>query len=311
MLQKLQNLAAFSSACQALRAGKSPLLLDGLAAVHKAHFAAALCRELGRGAVLLTDEEAAATRLMEDINRFYGEERALLYPEREFTYHSVESVSREYEQLRLGVLRRLQRDPSLIVVGTVTAALQPTLLPEQLSAATLSLRVGQEYPPQKLLEFLVQAGYQRAEQVEGIGQFATRGGIVDFYPPQYSWPIRLEYWGDEVDSIAAFSLESQRREDSMKLLEITPVRELLYRRPLCRAAVPGGQQSALLPGGAAAAAFRRGEPEGEPEPHLLAAKAGCDRPAGGGNSGPGLRFSVPGGGGAGGGAARPPHRHSG
>ena len=228
MLQKLQNLASFSSACQALRAGKSPLLLDGLAAVHKAHFAAALCRELGRGAVLLTDEEAAATRLMEDINRFYGEERALLYPEREFTYHSVESVSREYEQLRLGVLRRLQRDPSLIVVGTVTAALQPTLLPEQLSAATLSLRVGQEYPPQKLLEFLVQAGYQRAEQVEGIGQFAARGGIVDFYPPQYSWPIRLEYWGDEVDSIAAFSLESQRREDSMKLVEITPVRELLY-----------------------------------------------------------------------------------
>ena len=229
MLQKLQNLAAFSSACQALRAGKSPLLLDGLAAVHKAHFAAALCRELGRGAVILTDEEAAATRLMEDINRFYGEERALLYPEREFTYHSVESVSREYEQLRLGVLRRLQRDPSLIVVGTVAAALQPTLLPEQLSAATLSLRVGQEYPPQKLLEFLVQAGYQRAEQVEGIGQFAARGGIVDFYPPQYSWPIRLEYWGDEVDSIAAFSPESQRREDSMKLVEITPVRELLYR----------------------------------------------------------------------------------
>ena len=228
MLQKLQNLAAFSSACQALRAGKSPLLLDGLAAVHKAHFAAALCRVLGRGAVLLTDEEAAATRLMEDINRFYGEERALLYPEREFTYHSVESVSREYEQLRLGVLRRLQRDPSLIVVGTVAAALQPTLLPEQLSAATLSLRVGQEYPPQKLLEFLVQAGYQRAEQVEGIGQFAARGGIVDFYPPQYSWPIRLEYWGDEVDSIAAFSPESQRREDSMKLVEITPVRELLY-----------------------------------------------------------------------------------
>ena len=228
MLQKLQNLAAFSSACQALRAGKSPLLLDGLAAVHKAHFAAALCRELGRGAVLLTDEEAAATRLMEDINRFYGEEQALLYPEREFTYHSVESVSREYEQLRLGVLRRLQRDPSLIVVGTVAAALQPTLLPEQLSAATLSLRVGQEYPPQKLLEFLVQAGYQRAEQVEGIGQFAARGGIVDFYPPQYSWPIRLAYWGDEVDSIAAFSLESQRREDSIKLVEITPVRELLY-----------------------------------------------------------------------------------
>ncbi|MFR6411980.1 MAG: hypothetical protein ACLUNX_07765 [Angelakisella sp.] len=56
----------------------------------------------------------------------------------------------------------------------------------------------------------MQAGYQRAEQVEGIGQFAARGGIVDFYPPQYSWPIRLEYWGTS-GSIAAFSPESQRR----------------------------------------------------------------------------------------------------
>lgn len=229
MLQKLRSLSAFSAACQALREGKSPLLLDGLAAVHKAHFAAGFCQYLGKGALLLTADEAAATRLTEDLNRLFGEEKALLFPEREFTYHSVESVSREYEQLRLGVLRRLQRDPSLIAVGTVTAALQPTLSPQQLSAATLSLRVGQEFPPQKLLEFLVQAGYQRAEQVEGIGQFAARGGIVDFYPPQYSWPIRLEYWGDEVDSIAAFSPESQRREDSMKLVEITPVRELLYR----------------------------------------------------------------------------------
>ena len=229
MFRMLQNLTAYSLARDALRAGKAPLLLDGAAAIHKAHLTAALCNDLGRGAVVLTADEAAATRLAEDINRFFGEERALLFPEREFTYHSVESVSREYEQLRLGVLRRLQKDPALLAVGTVTAALQPTLQPEQLIAATLTLKVGEEYPPQRLLDFLVQAGYQRTEQVEGIGQFAARGGIVDFYTPQYSYPMRLEFWGDEVDSIAAFSPETQRREDSMKQVEITPVRELLYR----------------------------------------------------------------------------------
>ena len=229
MFRMLQNLTAYSLARDALRAGKAPLLLDGAAAIHKAHLTAALCNDLGRGAVILTADEAAATRLAEDINRFFGEERALLFPEREFTYHSVESVSREYEQLRLGVLRRLQKDPALLAVGTVTAALQPTLQPEQLIAATLTLKVGEEYPPQRLLDFLVQAGYQRTEQVEGIGQFAARGGIVDFYTPQYSYPMRLEFWGDEVDSIAAFSPETQRREDSMKQVEITPVRELLYR----------------------------------------------------------------------------------
>ena len=83
MLQKLQNLAAFSSACQALRAGKSPLLLDGLAAVHKAHFAAALCRELGRGAVLLTDEEAAAAHSVRDC------EKIRQIPNRTFRYKHV------------------------------------------------------------------------------------------------------------------------------------------------------------------------------------------------------------------------------
>ena len=138
MFQNLQNLTAYSLPREALRAGKSPLLLDGLAAVHKAHFAAALCHDLGRGAVILTAEEAAATRLVEDINRLLGEERALLCPEREFTYHNVESVSREYEQLRLGVLRRLQRNPTLIAVGTVTAALQPTLLPGMISWQSLT-----------------------------------------------------------------------------------------------------------------------------------------------------------------------------
>ena len=126
MFRMLQNLTAYSLARDALRAGKAPLLLDGAAAIHKAHLIVAE----GRGAVVLTADEAAATRLAEDINRFFGEERALLFPEREFTYHSVESVSREYEQLRLGVLRRLQKDPTLLAVGTVTAALQPTLLPD-------------------------------------------------------------------------------------------------------------------------------------------------------------------------------------
>ena len=274
MFQPLQNLPAFGLACDALRAGKSPLLLDGLAAVHKAHFIAALTHTLGRGAVVLTADEASATRLAEDINRFYGEERALLYPEREFTYHAVESVSREYEQLRLGVLRRLQKEPRLIAVACVTAALQPTLPPQRLAAATLTLQPGQEYPPEQLLRFLVQAGYQRAEQVEGIGQFAARGGIVDFYPPQYAWPIRLEYWGDEIDSLAAFSPETQRREDSMKRVEITPVRELLYQneelaallrqkresltakqRALC--GEPLSQDIALLEGGTALPAADR------------------------------------------------------
>lgn len=228
MFQPLQQLTGYRQAAAALREGRTPILINGLAAIHKAHFIAALCHETGQGGIVLTTDEAAATRLAEDLNRMAGEEIAVPCPEREFTYHAVESISREYEQQRLGILRRMQQEPGLIVVCSAAAALQPTLPPEQLTSATLALCPGQEYPPEELLRFLVQAGYQRADQVEGIGQFASRGGIVDFYPPQYAWPIRIEYWGDEIDSIAAFSVDTQRREDSMKRAEITPVRELLY-----------------------------------------------------------------------------------
>ena len=228
MATLLQNLPGYREIAGALHSNKTPVLANGLAAIHKAQFIHALCGELARGALVLTADEAAAMRMAEDLCRFAGEEIALAYPEREFTYQAVESVSREYEQQRLGILRRLQQQPQLIVVASVTAALQPTVPPERLRQSILTLTPGQEYPPERLLHFLVEAGYQRADQVEGVGQFSSRGGIVDFYPPQYAWPVRLEYWGDEIDTLAAFSAETQRREDTLKSVDITPVRELLY-----------------------------------------------------------------------------------
>ncbi len=228
MKTELQALPAFGEILKALESGRTPLYLQGLAAIHKAHWLYALTAATGRGALVLCPDEGTATRMAEDLNRMAGEERALLFPEREFIYHAMESVSREYEQQRLGVLRRLQTDPSLIAVASVTAALQPTLSPERLQKSLLTLRPGQEIPPEELVAFLLTAGYGRAEQVEGIGQFSLRGGIVDFFPPQYAAPIRLEYWGDEIDTLTAFSPETQRREEPMDLVEITPVRELLY-----------------------------------------------------------------------------------
>ena len=184
MSHLLGSLEGYRITAEALREHRTPVLVNGLAAIHKAHFIASLTADLGHGALVLTADEAAATRLMEDINRFLGREAALLYPEREFIYHAVETASREYEQQRLGVLRRLQKDHGLIAVASVTAALQPTVPPDTLSDSILTVAPGMELPPNELLRRLVQAGYERAEQVEGVGQFAARGGIVDFFPPQ-------------------------------------------------------------------------------------------------------------------------------
>lgn len=212
----------------ALQGGRWPVLLTGGAMIHKAQFLAALCREQGRGALLLTQDEQSALRLCEEINLFLGEPLACHYPERELTLGEVEGVSREYEQLRLSVLSRLAAEGRTIAVASAVAALQPTIPPAMLQKSTIPLLPGQELAQDKLVGTLLWAGYARSQQVEGTCQFAVRGGILDFWPPHLPQPVRVEFWGDEIDTIAAFSPESQRREENLSQVTLTPARELLY-----------------------------------------------------------------------------------
>ena len=105
------------------------MLLTGGAQIHKAQFLAALCRETGQGALVVTQDEQTAVRLCEEVNLFLGEPLACHYPERELTLGEVEGVSREYEQLRLSVLSRLAAEGRTIAVASAVAALQPTIPP--------------------------------------------------------------------------------------------------------------------------------------------------------------------------------------
>ncbi len=212
----------------ALRADKGPVLLTGGVQIHKAQFLAALCREAEQGAVIVTQDEQSAIRLCEDLNLFLGEPLAVHYPERELTLAEVEGVSREYEQLRLLVLSRLAAQPRTVAVASAAAAVQPTIPPDVLRRAVTPLAPGREIEPEQLVRHLLWAGYARCQQVEGLCQFALRGGILDLWPPDQPQPVRVEFWGDEIDTISAFSPESQRREDPLPGVTVGPARELLY-----------------------------------------------------------------------------------
>ena len=213
---------------EALRRGRGPVLLTGPAQIHKAQFLCALSHGLGKGALVLTQDEQSALRLCEDLNLFAGEPIAWHYPERELTLGEVEGISREYEHLRLAVLGRLQGEPGTIAVASAAAAVQPVTPPEVLRERTFALEPGQELPQEELVARLLAAGYARSSQVEGVCQFAVRGGILDFWPPDRSQPVRMEFWGDEIDTLASFSAETQRREDTLDRVTVTPARELLY-----------------------------------------------------------------------------------
>ncbi|MCL2487163.1 MAG: transcription-repair coupling factor [Oscillospiraceae bacterium] len=188
-----------------------------------------MIKNLKRKAVVLTADEAEANRLSEDLRRLGSV--TLLLPARDLSLRRVESTSREYEQQRLSTLAAIAERGYDVVVAAADAACQFTLPPEKLLDFTVDIVAGKRLPVASLSDTLVRAGYQRCETIEGSGQFAVRGGIYDIFPSGASAPVRLELWGDTVDTIAAFDLLTQRRTEPLDAVSIPPAAEILYDDP--------------------------------------------------------------------------------
>ena len=209
-----------------LKNANTPTLCVGLGAIHKANFIAAAAEDLDEPVLVICEDDIAAARLAADVNAMAGEDTAVVYPSRDFCYRQMETVSNEYEQARLGVLSRLLTNDAKVVVSSIQAVMSRTIPPEKLLDATFSLSVDEPMPMEELISRLTASGYIRRPQVDGVGQFSVRGGIVDVFPPREQNPIRVEYWGDDIDTLSYFELDSQRRTDAADRLSVSPAGEV-------------------------------------------------------------------------------------
>ena len=152
--------------------------------------------------------------------------KPLIYPFRDFIFHNI-TASHESEHERLSVLYASLDGSCDVVIATPDAALQYTM-PREVAMRSI-LRFGLDTPiePEKLRNFLDSAGYVRVELVDGQGQYAVRGDIVDVYPPKAENPLRVEFFGDDIDRISTFDLLTQRRIDNVDEIELPPAREIL------------------------------------------------------------------------------------
>ncbi|MBQ4465923.1 MAG: transcription-repair coupling factor, partial [Oscillospiraceae bacterium] len=178
--------------------------------------------------LFLTGTEAEAIRMVSDINGMAGADIAMHYPAKELLFTSAESKSAEYEHERLHILSAVLRGDVRIVLASVEAAMQPTIPPEILRASFLTIAHDSTVDLPELTKKLLAAGYTRCENVEGKGQFAIRGSIVDIFPVQMTSPVRMELWGDEIDTLSYFDPETQRRTDPLESFSVSPAAELLY-----------------------------------------------------------------------------------
>ncbi len=221
----LAGLPAFQSLCNDIRTSRLPAAITGLGHIHKVHFIASLCATLNRRAVMLVADEGEATRVVEDAVSFGL--KPLLLPARDLSLRSMESASREYEQQRLGVLAKMTAGDYDIVIAGIDAAVQFTLPPSTLTSRTFMLKTGLALPVKNLSAALSAAGYERCDQVEGAGQFAVRGGIYDIFPADCPAPVRMELWGDTVDTLWYYDVLSQRRTEPLREISISPAAEIM------------------------------------------------------------------------------------
>ncbi len=213
----------------AVEKNQGGVALFGMPPVARAAVLCALCEDTGRQALVVSAGEAEATRFAADVETL-GQSSAI-FPPRDFVMHNVEGRSREYEYRRLDTLGKLVGGRADVVTASIEAVLQHTIPKTEFVSGTMTLKPSMSLPQNKLMDTLFAAGYARRSQVEGPGQFAVRGDIVDIYAPDMELPARLEYWGDEIESIHSFDLISQRREQILKKVYLSPAREVIFGRP--------------------------------------------------------------------------------
>ena len=227
---------AISKLLRAIDDRKRKIWASGLKGSSKAFLTYLLKEKLNRVFVIITPTMTDAQVFCNDLKFFLGEEdsnsspeqlKCLLYPPWDTFPFDTLSPSPDIICKRLEVLYSLSRGFKPIIITTLPALMQRVIAKDILDDAVEQICTGREINRDRLIEKMVGSGYTHVNVVETKGEYSVRGGIVDIFPPLFENPIRLEFFGDEIESIRHFDMISQRSLNSLEKAIILPVREIL------------------------------------------------------------------------------------
>ena len=219
-LHSLENYKSISSA-------KKPVLVTGVNGSGKWHLASSVMTKENRPGLIVTHSELSAKGVYED-TRFFFPDRCRLYPSRDPLFYAADAKSADITRKRFIVISELLAGENPVIVLSAEALLDRLTPKKSFMGNILRLQIGDLMEPEDLILHLSSRGYKRAVQVEGPGQFAMRGGIVDIctIKEESTAALRLEFFGDEIDSIRLLDVISQRSGDKIEQTEIYPMEEL-------------------------------------------------------------------------------------
>ena len=232
IISKLQELQKFKQYIQEIEEKNSPITISGLSDVGKIQFAYSTKQSLNRPICIVTYNEIEARKIVKDLSYFTNEfEEVLYFPKREIASYDYIAESKDLPYERIEVLNKIQKNKAKIVVTTVEALMQKMITKSSLYKNCLEFKVGKRYSLEEVKQNLILLGYERNDLIEGKGQFSVRGDIIDVALTETKG-VRVELWGDEVDSIRNFSISSQRSNEMLDKIEIMPVHEFILEDEL-------------------------------------------------------------------------------
>lgn len=223
----LVDLAEYTDMKQDLDQGKGPVQVSGVTDSQKVHVMHELSKD-NPWRLVVTYDDTRAKEIFDDFS--YFEPNTWLYPARDLLFYSSDIHGNLLTRQRMQVFKHLLEDEGGVVVTTVDGLMDHLLPLSRIKESCLNIMVGQTLDMEEIKHLLTGMGYERMGQVDGMGQFSVRGGILDVFPLTEEVPVRIELWGDEVDSIRSFDAESQRSIQQMNEVTIYPAAELILTK---------------------------------------------------------------------------------
>ncbi len=224
ILEALETTPGFQDLSRRLPSPGSALRVSGIAgSVGAAAVASLHRRHPDRLLVAVLPDPGGAAAVEADLESLLGDGHSVLFPQREALPYESDEPHLEIGGLRVEAVEALFTGRARILVTTVRALQERVPVPEGIAQLRLTLRVGEEAGFQTLVDALEERGFERVPLVEEVGQFAVRGGIVDLFSFGSPDPVRVEFWGDEIESIRAFDVLDQRSTGPRDEVHVLPV----------------------------------------------------------------------------------------
>lgn len=229
LIANLKNSTDYLRVIDDIKKSSGNVSIIGLSDSQKAHMICSIYNDTKKPVVIVCNNILQARKFIQDL-QFFTQDQIIYFPARNIVYYDIQAQSRDIQNQRLFAIDNIMKGQAKIIVTTIDALTQKMMPINSYDNLGVHIDLNSKIDLEMLVQKLSKLGYQRSNIVDGKGQYTSRGGIVDIFPISSENPVRIEFFGDQIDSIRIFDLKSQRSIENIQNLDISYASEFLISK---------------------------------------------------------------------------------